>query len=116
MRLGPALIRPAEVDHLIGDASKARKELNWTPSVPFQGLVKMMVDADIERLTQAAAQRRLVSLSAERVAVAAPARCARDAEPLCTRSRLQRAASRRSQPDGCLRSTIRPFQISRSSR
>ena len=33
VRLDPALIRPAEVDHLIGDASKARKELNWTPSV-----------------------------------------------------------------------------------
>jgi GDPmannose 4,6-dehydratase len=58
VRLDPALIRPAEVDHLIGDASKARKELNWTPSLPFQGLVKMMVDADIERLTRAAAQRR----------------------------------------------------------
>jgi GDPmannose 4,6-dehydratase len=58
VRLDPALIRPAEVDHLIGDASRARKELNWTPSVSFQGLVKMMVDADIERLTRNSAQRR----------------------------------------------------------
>jgi GDPmannose 4,6-dehydratase len=58
VRLDPALIRPAEVDHLIGDASKARTELNWTPSVSFQGLVTMMVDADIERLSRTMAQRR----------------------------------------------------------
>jgi GDPmannose 4,6-dehydratase len=58
VRLDPALIRPAEVDHLIGDAAKARKELNWTPSVSFQGLVKMMVDADLERLARTSAQRR----------------------------------------------------------
>jgi GDPmannose 4,6-dehydratase len=47
--LDPALIRPAEVDHLIGDASKARAELDWTPSVDFKGLVEMMVDADLAR-------------------------------------------------------------------
>jgi GDPmannose 4,6-dehydratase len=58
VRLDPALIRPAEVDHLIGDASKARNELKWTPSVSFQGLVKMMVDADIERLARTTAQGR----------------------------------------------------------
>jgi GDPmannose 4,6-dehydratase len=51
VRLDPALIRPAEVDQLIGDASKARKELGWAPSVNFQTLVKMMVDADIAGLT-----------------------------------------------------------------
>lgn len=39
--------RPAEVDLLIGDASKAKRELNWTPKVKFKELVKMMVDADI---------------------------------------------------------------------
>ncbi|MFZ9180427.1 MAG: GDP-mannose 4,6-dehydratase [Rickettsiales bacterium] len=39
--------RPAEVDLLIGDASKAKQELNWTPKVKFKELVKMMVDADI---------------------------------------------------------------------
>jgi GDPmannose 4,6-dehydratase len=43
-------LRPAEVDHLIGDPSKARKQLGWEPSVDFKGLVTMMVDADIERL------------------------------------------------------------------
>ncbi len=40
--------RPSEVDLLLGDASKAREKLGWTPRVDFQGLVKMMVDADLE--------------------------------------------------------------------
>jgi hypothetical protein len=35
---------------LIGDASKARSELGWSPSVTFRGLIEMMVDADLERL------------------------------------------------------------------
>jgi GDPmannose 4,6-dehydratase len=43
-------IRPAEVDRLIGDPTKALKELGWEPKVSFQGLVEMMVDADLERL------------------------------------------------------------------
>src|SRR4051812_23142685 len=46
----PALLRPAEVDHLLGDAAKARKQLGWSPRVDFKELVEMMVDADIERL------------------------------------------------------------------
>ncbi len=49
VKLDPALIRPAEVDHLIGDASKARKTLGWTSTVSFQRLVEMMVDADLAR-------------------------------------------------------------------
>jgi GDPmannose 4,6-dehydratase len=53
VKLDPAFIRPAEVDHLIGDASKARRELGWTPAVNFRGLVEMMVDADVERWTDA---------------------------------------------------------------
>src|SRR5687768_10811098 len=53
VRIDPRFLRPAEVDHLIGDSSKARKELGWTPSVDFRGLVHMMVDADIERLSRA---------------------------------------------------------------
>ena len=43
--------RPAEVDLLVGDASKAKADLGWEPSVRFEGLVRMMVDADIELLT-----------------------------------------------------------------
>jgi GDPmannose 4,6-dehydratase len=50
VKLDPKLIRPAEVDHLIGDASKARKQLNWKPAVDFKALIEMMVDADVERL------------------------------------------------------------------
>ena len=46
----PALLRPAEVDHLLGDATKARKQLGWTPNVDFKQLVEMMMDADLERL------------------------------------------------------------------
>lgn len=45
----PALLRPAEVDHLLGDASKAREKLGWKPSVSFEELVRMMVDADLKR-------------------------------------------------------------------
>lgn len=47
--IDPAFLRPAEVDHLIGDASKAKAQLGWTPSVDFSGLVTMMVDEDLRR-------------------------------------------------------------------
>ena len=43
-----AHVRPAEVDLLIGDASKARRTLGWTPKVSFKELVEMMVDADLQ--------------------------------------------------------------------
>jgi GDPmannose 4,6-dehydratase len=48
----PALLRPAEVEFLLGDASKARRELRWEPEVDFPALVRMMVDADLERLAR----------------------------------------------------------------
>jgi GDPmannose 4,6-dehydratase len=51
--LDPKLIRPAEVEHLIGDSTKARTQLAWQPSVDFAGLVRMMVDADLERVASA---------------------------------------------------------------
>ena len=53
VRHDPDLLRPAEVDHLVGDASKARTELGWSETVSLQRLVEMMVDADVERLTAA---------------------------------------------------------------
>jgi len=53
VRQDPKFLRPAEVDHLIGDSSKARQQLGWTPEVDFKGLVTMMVDADIKRLSTA---------------------------------------------------------------
>jgi GDPmannose 4,6-dehydratase len=55
----PEFLRPAEVDHLVGDASKARKKLGWEPKVSFRELVEMMVDADVERLTAAPDRREL---------------------------------------------------------
>jgi len=50
VREEPALLRPAEVDHLVGDATKARRVLGWAPRVSFPDLVEMMVHADLERL------------------------------------------------------------------
>ncbi|MGD0122831.1 MAG: GDP-mannose 4,6-dehydratase [Candidatus Limnocylindrales bacterium] len=44
------LYRPAEVDHLLGNAAKARAELGWEPKIGFEELVRMMVDADVARL------------------------------------------------------------------
>jgi GDPmannose 4,6-dehydratase len=51
VRQDPKMLRPAEVDHLVGDAAKARKNLSWKPDVDFKGLVTMMVDADVRRLS-----------------------------------------------------------------
>ncbi|HEX2064860.1 MAG TPA: GDP-mannose 4,6-dehydratase, partial [Acidimicrobiales bacterium] len=46
--LDPQLVRPAEVDLLIGDAARARQELGWKPEVSFEQLVARMVDADLD--------------------------------------------------------------------
>jgi GDPmannose 4,6-dehydratase len=46
----PSLIRPAEVDLLVGDSSKARRQMGWIPAVGFAELIRMMVDADVERV------------------------------------------------------------------
>ena len=48
--LDPALVRPAEVDLLIGDAGKAQRRLGWQPRVGFQELIRLMVDTDLDRL------------------------------------------------------------------
>jgi GDPmannose 4,6-dehydratase len=50
VRFDKAFVRPAEVDLLVGDPSKARAALGWTPNVTFYGLVEMMVRADVDRL------------------------------------------------------------------
>jgi GDPmannose 4,6-dehydratase len=50
LQLDPTLLRPAEVDHLVADATKARELLGWQPSVSFPELVRLMVDADLARL------------------------------------------------------------------
>ena len=59
VRVDPTLLRPAEVDHLLGDASKARAEVGWRPEVEFKPLIEMMVDADLERLTVTSAAARV---------------------------------------------------------
>jgi GDPmannose 4,6-dehydratase len=46
----PKFLRPAEVDQLVGDASKARRELEWAPRTSFRELAELMVDADLERV------------------------------------------------------------------
>ena len=48
VKIDPRYYRPNEVDLLLGDASKARKKMGWQPKVSFQGLVRMMVDADLK--------------------------------------------------------------------
>jgi GDPmannose 4,6-dehydratase len=50
VKVDPQFLRPAEVEHLMADASKARRVLGWKPTVTFKELIKMMVDADLERL------------------------------------------------------------------
>jgi GDPmannose 4,6-dehydratase len=51
VQLDPGLKRPAEVDYLIGDASKAKQELGWQPRTSFEELIRLMVDADYRLLT-----------------------------------------------------------------
>jgi GDPmannose 4,6-dehydratase len=48
----PTLIRPAEVDLLVGDSSKARRQMGWVPAVGFAELIRMMVEADLKRVTK----------------------------------------------------------------
>jgi GDPmannose 4,6-dehydratase len=50
LKTDPTMLRPAEVDHLIGNSTKARTELGWEPKVNFEQLIRMMVDADYEQL------------------------------------------------------------------
>ncbi len=50
VEIDPKFFRPAEVELLLGDASKAKRELGWEPNVTFKGLIEMMVDADLERV------------------------------------------------------------------
>jgi GDPmannose 4,6-dehydratase len=59
VKVDPQFLRPAEVDHLVGDATKAREQLGWQPATTFRELAELMVDADLDRLTAAAGRREL---------------------------------------------------------
>ena len=61
VEIDPRYFRPAEVDLLLGDASKAKRELGWRPKVAFRDLVEMMVDADMELV-----RRRIYGTGPER--------------------------------------------------
>jgi GDPmannose 4,6-dehydratase len=63
VRIDPAFLRPAEVDLLIGEAAKAERALGWKPTVTFEQLVAMMVDADVARLADAGAAAPAAGLS-----------------------------------------------------
>jgi GDPmannose 4,6-dehydratase len=56
VEIDPKFFRPAEVEHLIGDYSKARAKLGWEPRTSFEDLVKLMVDSDLELLASGAPQ------------------------------------------------------------
>ena len=58
VEIDPRFLRPAEVEHLIGDATKAKEKLGWEPRTSFDELVKLMVDADLELLASGVPQKQ----------------------------------------------------------
>jgi GDPmannose 4,6-dehydratase len=56
--IDPHFLRPAEVEHLVGDYAKARERLGWEPRTSFEELVRMMVDADVELLERGVPQKQ----------------------------------------------------------
>jgi GDPmannose 4,6-dehydratase len=58
IRIDPRFLRPAEVEHLIGDPAKAREQLGWEPRTSFEQMTRMMVDADLELLSSGVPQQQ----------------------------------------------------------
>ena len=58
VEIDPRFLRPAEVEHLIGDYSKAKEKLGWQPRTSFEELVRLMVDADLELLAAGVPQKQ----------------------------------------------------------
>jgi GDPmannose 4,6-dehydratase len=58
VRIDPRFLRPAEVEHLVGDASKAREKLGWEPRTSFEEMVRLMVDSDLDLLASGVPQKQ----------------------------------------------------------
>jgi GDPmannose 4,6-dehydratase len=58
VRIDQRYMRPAEVEHLVGDASKAREQLGWVPRTSFEDMIQRMVDADLELLGRGVPQKQ----------------------------------------------------------
>ena len=58
VRIDERFIRPAEVEHLVGDASKAREKLGWEPRTSFEQMIERMVDSDLELLERGVPQKQ----------------------------------------------------------
>jgi GDPmannose 4,6-dehydratase len=52
VKIDPAFVRPAEVDHLIGNPAKAERDLGWKPRTSFEELMRLMTRSDLELLRQ----------------------------------------------------------------
>ena len=65
VKIDPRYYRPAEVDLLVGDASKARTKLGWEPKTTFRELVQLMVESDMEQIGLRPASSALAALKAE---------------------------------------------------
>jgi len=58
VRVDPKYLRPAEVEQLVGDPTKARERLGWEPRTSFAELVQLMVDSDLELLASGVPQKQ----------------------------------------------------------
>jgi GDPmannose 4,6-dehydratase len=58
IRIDPRFLRPAEVEHLVGDYSKAREKLGWAPRTSFEEMIRLMVDLDLELLSRGVPQKQ----------------------------------------------------------
>jgi GDPmannose 4,6-dehydratase len=58
IRIDPRFLRPAEVEHLVGDYAKAREKLGWKPRTSFEEMIRLMVDSDLELLSRGVPQKQ----------------------------------------------------------